>query len=96
MATPPVNPVQISRTRLDDDGIVDPIAVEIAAKGTRPVELTDTEQTAAAVLMLKRGASPSLVAYRLRMATSTARRIAAAIQLAASIHDDTATFPAVA
>lgn len=96
MTPKPASPVRILRTRLDDDGIVDMIAVELAAKGVRPVELTETEQTAAAVLMIKRGAPRPLVAYRLRLAASTVRRIAAAIELAASSHDDVTALPAVA
>lgn len=93
---PPDNPVRIIKTRLDDDGIVDPVAVEIAARGTRPVELTETEQVHAAVLMLKRGAPRPLVAYRLRLGAPTVRRIAAALQIAASLHDDSTPLPAVA
>lgn len=97
MTPKPSSPVRIVKSRLDDDGIVDPIAVELAAKGTRPVELTETEQTAAAVLMIKRGVPRPLVAYRLRLGASTVRRIAAALQLAATVHDDAApTLPAVA
>lgn len=93
---PPGNPVRIIKTRLDDDGIVDLIAVEIAVKGTRPVELTETEQVHAAVLMLRRGAPRPLVAYRLRLGAPTVRRIGAVIQIAASLHGDPAALPAVA
>ena len=79
MSVRPFRPSARIRTdwRLADDGIVDPIAVEIAAKGTRPVQLTGTERLLAAALLLDGGAPLSLVAYRLRMGTDTVRRLAA-------------------
>lgn len=97
MPTPlPDNPVRIIHAHLDDDGIIDPVAVDIAARGVRPVELTETEQVHAAVLMLRRGAARPLVAYRLRLGAGTVRRLAAALELAASLHDDPAALRAVA
>ncbi|MGK5559192.1 hypothetical protein ACSNOI_47105, partial [Actinomadura kijaniata] len=42
---------------LPDDGIVDYIAVEIAASGHRPVRLTRTERLLAAALILAAGGS---------------------------------------
>lgn len=77
MCPPVTGLARICPARLADDGIVDPIAVEIAAKGTRPVQLTETERLLAAALLLESGASLSLVAYRLRMGFDTARRLAA-------------------
>ena len=43
---------------LADDGIIDPVAVEIAARGTRPVALTHTERQLAAAAILARGGTP--------------------------------------
>lgn len=77
MRPPVAGLARICKTRLIDDGIVDPIAVEIAAKGTRPVQLTETERLLAVALLLDGGASLSLVAYRLRMGLDTVRRLAA-------------------
>lgn len=75
---PPVTcPARICPVRLADDGIVDPVAVDIAARGVRPVGLTETERRAAVALLLSRGGSPSLAAYRMRISLSTVRAIAA-------------------
>jgi hypothetical protein len=46
---------------LADDGIVDPIAVEIAARGTRTVALTPAERQLAAARILARGGTPYLI-----------------------------------
>lgn len=97
MTPKPAGPVRIAKVRLDDDGIVDLIAVDLAAKGVRPVELTETEQTAAALVMLKSGAPLALVSYRLRLSAATVRRIADAVRLESAVHDAPApTLPAVA
>jgi hypothetical protein len=73
---------RILRPLLPDDGIVDPIAVEIAARGTRPVQLTRAERRAAAALILTRGGSAFLVSVRLRMSMHAARRLAATLAVA--------------
>lgn len=67
---------------LPDDGIIDPVAVEIAAAGTRPVALTRPERRAAAVLILARGGTVSDIAGRLHLNAGTARRLADAIRAA--------------
>lgn len=77
MRPPVAGLARICPARLADDGIVDPIAVEIAARGARQVQLTETERLLAAALLFESGASLSLVAYRLRMGFDTARRLAA-------------------
>ncbi len=46
---------------LPDDGIIDLIAVEIAARGTRPVALTRAEGRLAAAAILARGGTPNLI-----------------------------------
>ncbi len=68
---------------LPDDGIVDDAAVEIAAKGERPVALTRTERQLAATLILARGGTAYVVSRRLRVSGSTAIALAA-IALAAN------------
>jgi hypothetical protein len=62
---------------LTDDGVIDPIAVEIAASGSRPVALTHAERQLAAGRILARGGTPSLISRRLRVNGSTARALAA-------------------
>jgi hypothetical protein len=57
---------------LPDDGIIDPIAVEIAVKGERRVALTAPERLAAAELILARGGTVSILAERLCMSASAA------------------------
>jgi len=52
---------------LADDGIVDPIAVEIAARGTRTVALTPAERQLAAARILARGGTPYLISKRLHV-----------------------------
>jgi len=61
---------------LPDDGIVDDIAVEIAASGARPVALTRTERLRAAALILARGGRPYVVSKRLRVSGATALALA--------------------
>lgn len=65
---------------LPDDGIIDPIAVEIAAKGERPVALTAPERRAAAELILASGGTVSTVAERLCMSESAAGALAYVIR----------------
>jgi hypothetical protein len=69
---------------LADDGIIDLIAVEIAARGTRPVALTRTERQLAAARILARGGSPDLISKRLHVSGSTALTLAARCQGIAS------------
>jgi len=52
---------------LPDDGIIDRVAVEIAAKGERRVKLTAPERRAAAELILARGGTVNDIAERLCM-----------------------------
>lgn len=61
---------------LPDDGIIDPVAVEIAAKGERRVALTAPERRAAAELILARGGTVNVVAERLCMSDSAAGALA--------------------
>ncbi len=69
---------------LADDGIIDPVAVEIAVRGTRPVALTPAERLLAAARILARGGTPYLVAQRLHISGATALRLAARCQDALS------------
>ena len=62
---------------LDDDGIIDPVAVEIAARGTRPVALTPAERQLAAGRILARGGTPNLISERLHVSGTTALMLAA-------------------
>ncbi|WP_021592042.1 hypothetical protein [Actinomadura welshii] len=61
---------------LAEDGIVDPIAIEIAASGSRPVALTHTERVLAAARILAAGGGVNVIAERLHVSGSTARRLA--------------------
>jgi hypothetical protein len=45
---------------LPDDGIIDPIAVEIAAGGQRPVRLTRAERRATAARILAKGGTQAV------------------------------------
>jgi hypothetical protein len=60
-------PIRNSRWLLPEDGITDEIAIEIAARGTRPVALTCTERQMAAARILASGGSTFLIGMRLRM-----------------------------
>ena len=62
---------------LPDDGIIDPIAVETAATGTRPVALTRTERQLAAARILADGGTAYVISARLRVSGSTALALAA-------------------
>jgi hypothetical protein len=64
---------------LPEDGIVDWMAVEIAASGVRRVRLTVQERTLAAALILRRGGSAWEVARRLFISYSTARALVASV-----------------
>jgi hypothetical protein len=72
---------------LPDDGIIDPIAVEIAVGGTRLVALTPAERVIAAAAILARGGTPYLVSKRLHVSGSTA------IAFAAKYHQQPAAQP---
>jgi hypothetical protein len=65
---------------LPDDGIIDPIAVEIAAKGERRVALTAPERRAAAEMILARGGTVAVIAERLCMSDSAASALAYVIR----------------
>jgi hypothetical protein len=69
---------------LADDGIIDLIAVEIAARGTRPVALTAAERLLAAALILARGGTPNLICERLHVSGTTALMLATRCQGAAA------------
>jgi hypothetical protein len=57
---------------LTDDGIIDPIAVEIAARGIRPVALTAAERQQAAACILAHGGTVTHVSTRLHVSGTTA------------------------
>lgn len=57
---------------LPDDGIIDQVAVEIAAKGERRVALTAPERRAAAEMILARGGTARDIAERLCMSDTAA------------------------
>ncbi|MGO9501320.1 MAG: hypothetical protein ACLPUO_07035 [Streptosporangiaceae bacterium] len=60
---------------LPDDGIIDPVAVEIAAAGTRPVALTPVERHLAARILAS-GGTPYQVSARLHISGATALALA--------------------
>ena len=62
---------------LADDGIIDTLAVDIAARGARVVALTRAERQLAAARILAAGGSPYLIARRLHVSGTTARALAA-------------------
>ena len=62
---------------LPDDGIIDPVAVQVAASGTRPVALTPAERQAAAARILAQGGTTTLISRRLHVNGTTARALAA-------------------
>jgi hypothetical protein len=68
------------RLVLADDGIIDPVAVEIAARGMRTVALTRPERRLAAARILARGGTPYHIAARLHVSGATARALAARCQ----------------
>jgi len=68
-----------SRWVIPDDGIIDAVAVEVAASGQRPVRLTCAERREAAARILARGGTVGVVAKRLRMSGSAVRVLVASI-----------------
>lgn len=54
-----------ARHALRNDGVLDRIAIEVAAQGARPVSLSWIERDIAAALMLYHGASPDEVVSQL-------------------------------
>ena len=64
---------------IPDDGIMDPIAVEIAANGQRPIRLTRLERREAAIRILASGGTIYVVAKRLNMSYPAAKVLAASI-----------------
>jgi hypothetical protein len=75
---------------LPEDGIIDPVAVEIAASGTRRVRLTAAERRLAAALILARGGSPNDLARRLCMSGNAANALAASIRAAGTAAEEVA------
>ncbi|TMQ87881.1 hypothetical protein ETD83_39685 [Actinomadura soli] len=65
-----------ARWVLPEDGIVDPIAIEIAARGSRRVALTPTERLLAAASILAVGGTPHDIEVRLHVSGRTARTLA--------------------
>ena len=72
---------------LPDDGIIDPVAVEIAARGSPPVALTPAERLLAAARILARGGTPYLIAERLHISGTTALNLAAELADGATRND---------
>jgi hypothetical protein len=72
------------RLVLADDGIIDPIAVEIAARGARPVALTRAERQLAAARILAQGGTAYLISKRVHVSGTTALTLAARSQGVAS------------
>ena len=64
---------------IPDDGIIDPIAVEIAADGRRPVRLTRLERREAAIRILASGGTIYVVAKRLNISYPAAKVLGASI-----------------
>ena len=67
---------------LPDDGIIDDLAVELAAAGTRPVALTRPERRLAAARILANGGTPYLISKRLHLSCQAAHALAASIRAA--------------
>jgi len=72
------------RLLLADDGIIDPIAVEIATRGARTVALTWAERQLAAARILARGGTAYVISKRLPVSGTTALTLAARCQGVAS------------
>jgi hypothetical protein len=70
----------VDRWLLPEDGIVDDIAVDIAARGERPVRLTPTERRLAAKRILAGGGNVVTVAIRLRIQPQAAVALATEIR----------------
>jgi hypothetical protein len=75
----PVSETTGKKWIIPDDGIIDPIAVEIAASGQRPVRLTLPERRAAAARILASGGTAWTVAKHLRMTYLAAKVLAASV-----------------
>ena len=73
----------VTQWLIPDDGIIDPVAVEIMAAGARRVRLTLPERRAAAALILARGGTANDIAARLHIGGRAAVALAAAIRPAA-------------
>jgi hypothetical protein len=69
---------------LAHDGIIDPVAVEIAARGMRTVALTRAERQLAAARILARRGTPHVVATRLHVGGAAVLSLAARSQGVAS------------
>jgi hypothetical protein len=65
------------RLVLADDGIIDPIAVELAARGARTVALTRAERQLAAARILGCGGTAYFISKRLHVSGTTALLLAA-------------------
>ena len=63
---------------LPEDGIIDPVAVAVAARGQRRVALTGRERLLAAAAILAAGRGAATIAARLHVSYRTADRIRAA------------------
>jgi hypothetical protein len=72
------------RLALADDGIIDLIAVDIAARGARTVALTRAERQLAAATILACGGTPYLISKRLHVSGTAALMLAARCQDATS------------
>jgi hypothetical protein len=68
------------RLALPGDGIIDPVAVQIAVRGTWPVALSQAGRRLAAVRLPARGGTPYLIATRRHVSGTTARALAARCQ----------------
>jgi hypothetical protein len=68
---------QAGRHTIPNDGLIDPIAIEIAVRGTREVRLTWPERYIAAAMMHRLGVSFAEINMRLhwRMSEKTTRKI---------------------
>ena len=70
---------------LPEDGILDPIAIELAARGIRPVALTPAERLTAAARILHHGGTPAVISRRLHVSGTTALTLTARIRHAGSL-----------
>lgn len=87
MSAAPAVSGSVSRTAwlLPDDGIVDPVAVDLAATGNRAVRLTAAERREAAAIILAGGGSAWCIAERLKMDLAAARSLAASVITEAAV-----------
>ena len=72
------------RLALADDGIIDLIAVELAARGARTIALTRAERQLAAARILACGGTAYVISKRLHVSGTTALTLAARCQGATS------------